>query len=148
MIFACTLLGTSSSHLKTDGWKTIVSFWDGATWQVLYVSLLVSGMVLSRIIYGCQPKNNGKIPNHPFVHRVFHYFHHPFWGENPPIFWVGTYIYLSYQTLISWLEMVELGPMCGKNGHPKPSQLGWNKNSFHPKNSMQHAADYMKNNIV
>ena len=19
-------------------------------------------------------------PNHPFVHRVFHYFHHPFWG--------------------------------------------------------------------
>ena len=25
-------------------------------------------------------------PNHPFVHRVFHYFHHPFWGKNPPIF--------------------------------------------------------------
>ncbi len=23
-------------------------------------------------------------PNHPFVHRVFHYFHHPFWGT--PIF--------------------------------------------------------------
>ena len=23
---------------------------------------------------GCFP------PNHPFVHRVFHYFHHPFWG--------------------------------------------------------------------
>ena len=22
----------------------------------------------------------------PFVHRVFHYFHHPFWGSNPPIF--------------------------------------------------------------
>ena len=21
----------------------------------------------------------GKPPNHPFVHRVFHYFHHPFW---------------------------------------------------------------------
>ncbi len=21
-------------------------------------------------------------PNHPFVHRVFHYFHHPFWGTN------------------------------------------------------------------
>ena len=20
-------------------------------------------------------------PNHPFVHRVFHYFHHPFWGK-------------------------------------------------------------------
>ena len=25
-------------------------------------------------------------PNHPFVHRVFHYFHHPFWGVNTPIF--------------------------------------------------------------
>ena len=23
-------------------------------------------------------------PNHPFVHKVFHYFHHPFWGF-PPI---------------------------------------------------------------
>ena len=22
-------------------------------------------------------------PNHPFVHRVFHYFHHPFWGPTP-----------------------------------------------------------------
>ena len=28
------------------------------------------------------PKNNGP-PNHPFVHRVFHYFHHPFWGFYP-----------------------------------------------------------------
>ena len=25
-------------------------------------------------------------PNHPFAHRVFHYFHHPFWGMFPPIF--------------------------------------------------------------
>ena len=25
-------------------------------------------------------------PNHPFVHRVFHYFHHPFWGVKPPLF--------------------------------------------------------------
>ena len=24
--------------------------------------------------------NIGVPPNHPFVHRVFHYFHHPFWG--------------------------------------------------------------------
>ena len=28
-------------------------------------------------------KNMGKPPNHPFVHRVFHYFHHPFWGKTP-----------------------------------------------------------------
>ena len=33
------------------------------------------------------PKIVGKPPNHPFVHRVWnHYFHHPFWGENTPIF--------------------------------------------------------------
>ena len=25
-------------------------------------------------------------PNHQFVHRVFHYFHHPFWGFSP-YFW-------------------------------------------------------------
>ncbi len=36
--------------------------------------------------HGCQPKNRVVYPpNHPFVHRVFHYFHHPFWGF-PPIF--------------------------------------------------------------
>ncbi len=34
---------------------------------------------------GVSSKNNGFLPpNHPFVHRVFHYFHHPFWGT--PIF--------------------------------------------------------------
>ena len=27
------------SHLQMDGWKTIVSFWDGATWQVRTVSI-------------------------------------------------------------------------------------------------------------
>ncbi len=37
----------------------------------------------------CQPKNRGgkTPPNHPFVHRVFHYFHHPFWGVYHPYFW-------------------------------------------------------------
>ena len=41
------------------------------------------------------PKMVGKIPpNHPFVHRVFHYFHHPFWGFSPyfwkhPIYWTS-----------------------------------------------------------
>ena len=30
------------------------------------------------------PKIGGKLPpNHPFGHRVFHYFHHPFWGPTP-----------------------------------------------------------------
>ncbi len=32
-------------------------------------------------------KNRCFPPNHPFVHRVFHDFHHPFWGVNTtPIF--------------------------------------------------------------
>ncbi len=31
-------------------------------------------------------QNRGKPPNHPFVHRLFHYFHHPFWDTFPPIF--------------------------------------------------------------
>ena len=25
-------------------------------------------------------------PNHPFVHRIFHDFNHPFWGVDTPIF--------------------------------------------------------------
>ena len=28
-------------------------------------------------------ENRGVPPNHPFVHRVFHYFHHSFWGVFP-----------------------------------------------------------------
>ena len=34
---------------------------------------------------GCWNKKNRVFfpPNHPFVHRVFHYFHHPFWGPTP-----------------------------------------------------------------
>ena len=32
---------------------------------------------------GVEPKIGVGPPNHPFVHRVFHYFHHPFWGFSP-----------------------------------------------------------------
>ena len=31
-------------------------------------------------------------PNHPFVHRVFHYFHHPCWGKETTIWWSLTYL--------------------------------------------------------
>ena len=31
-------------------------------------------------------------PNHPFVHRIFHYFHHPFWGYFSPYFCFNTHI--------------------------------------------------------
>ena len=34
---------------------------------------------------GCFLKSWVFPPNHPLKNRVFHYFHHPFWG-NPPIF--------------------------------------------------------------
>ena len=36
-----TLLETNSSHLKMDGWNTIVSFWDG----LFSGTMLVSGNV-------------------------------------------------------------------------------------------------------
>ena len=31
-------------------------------------------------------KNRGVSPQIIHFNRVFHYFHHPFWGSNPPIF--------------------------------------------------------------
>ena len=30
--------------------------------------------------YGCFPQNRGKTPQIINLNRVFHYFHHPFWG--------------------------------------------------------------------
>ena len=36
------------------------------------------------------PKMVGFPPNHPSKNRVFHYFHHPFWGT--PNFWKDPYI--------------------------------------------------------
>ena len=47
---------------------------------------------------GVEPKNMGKPPNHPFVHRVGHYFHHPFWGFSH-YFWVDTHI------VVTWTQM-------------------------------------------
>ena len=38
----CTLPETNSSHLKMDGWNTIVSFWDG----LFSVAMLVFGSVV------------------------------------------------------------------------------------------------------
>ncbi len=38
-------------------------------------------------------------PNHPFVHRVFHYFHHPFWGFSP-YFWFNTQI--AFVQIAKW----------------------------------------------
>ncbi len=43
---------------------------------------------------GKHPKIEGKSSNHPFVHRVFHYFHHPFWVFSP-YFWIDTHIHTN-----------------------------------------------------
>ena len=49
------------------------------------------------VICGCWTKNRGVFsrPNHPFVHRVFHERHHPFWGKIwgfSPYFWGNAHI--------------------------------------------------------
>ena len=52
---------------------------------------------------GVNPKIWGKFPlNYPFVHRVFHYFHHPFWGPIP--------IYGNIQMCVV-VQMICLDPM-------------------------------------
>ena len=58
-------------------------------------------------------KNRVRPPNHPFVHRVFHYFHHPFWGYSTPIFGLLTPIYLWDSWVIRKV---------GGLGEQKPSQ--------------------------
>ena len=42
---------------------------------------IASGQIM--ILFGCFRKQWGFLPNHPFFNRVFHYFHHPFWGPTP-----------------------------------------------------------------
>ncbi len=58
-----TTLPETNISLKMDGWKTSLSFWDGATWQVRTVrfregKILVMFTVFTvhHIIYGCFQK--------------------------------------------------------------------------------------------
>ena len=60
----------------------------------------------------------GVLPNHPFVHRVFHYFHHPFSG-NYPYFWVQ-------HPCITWCKFLR-----------KPNSLTNNKNTNELLNSCE-----------
>ena len=39
----------------------------------------ISKWLILRVNIWVFPKIVGFTPKHPFVHRVFHYFHHPFW---------------------------------------------------------------------
>ena len=47
-------------------------------------------------------KNNGTPKSSMKVHRVFHYFHHPFWGFSP-YFWKHPYILLNDLVMIMLL---------------------------------------------
>ena len=37
-------------------------------------------------------KNRGKTSQIIHFNRVFHYFHHPFWGVKSPYFWFNTHV--------------------------------------------------------
>ena len=64
------------------------SFWGKPLVFCFFFALLAS--VISNWVF---PKI-GVPPNHPYFNRVFHYFHHPFWGM--PIFG-NTHLYPNYQ---------------------------------------------------
>ena len=51
------------------------------------------------------PKIGGEIPpNHPWINRVFHYFHHPFWGTHP-YFWISTHIDMIFAAFVfCWIS--------------------------------------------
>ncbi len=54
----------------------------------------------SASIWVLNQKKGGKTPpNHPFVNRVFHYFHHPFWVFFYHYFWVDTHFCLNKNQL-------------------------------------------------
>ena len=82
-------------------------------------------------------------PNHPFVHRVFHYFHHPFWGVLPlflvqhpypycvqPGIFIDGMIWWGSWWLFHWSQLWKKGlsPVAAK-GHgltpQKKIKMGW-----------------------
>ena len=76
---------TSNPNPNKRGWQ--IRSVKKKTWA----SLTLAGQKCHEGHYMGVSKNMGKPPNHPFVHRVFHYFHHPFWGFSP-YFWFNTHI--------------------------------------------------------
>ena len=56
---------------------------------------------------------NRGTPKSSMKNRVFHYFHHPFWEENPPIFGIPTHSKFQQKTL--WADHLGSGqPQCAK----------------------------------
>ena len=73
--------------------------------------------------------NMGVSPNHPFVHRCFHYFHHPFGGTGyrVPLNFGNTHIYLAILNM----------PFSGPGEFPWPELKGcfswptqWSGNTY------------------
>ena len=55
-------------------------------------------------------------PKHPFVHRVFHYINHPFWGFSIPLFLVQhpyLLMFFSKRSDVSWSMIIELAQASG-----------------------------------
>ncbi len=89
-----------------------------------WVSLTLAGQKAMKVTIWVFPKIMvpPKPPNHPFVHRVFHYFHHPFWVF--PYVWKHPYrpepflncggFYRQYQRTNGWTRNIQ---KCDKQTH-------------------------------
>ena len=64
-------------------------------------------------------ENSGFSPNHPFCHRVFHYFHHPFWVFFP-YFWFNTHLIEMMLQTTRCLRPAPLQPSRHRHVHPAP----------------------------
>ena len=109
--------------------------------------------------HGCQPKNRGVSPQSIHFNRVFHYFHHPFWGtpifgnihtamENPPfvdvlsIFPIGNWkswisIAMFVHRRVSDVQITRIIECCTNQGYhlSPPTKLLNEKPSQKPANS-------------
>ena len=74
----------------------------------LAVSFRESGWVFPKIMVP---------PNHPFVHKVFHDFHHPFWGVFSTIF--GNIQLLTPKKFIQLLQVNESATSPTSPHHPQ-----------------------------
>ena len=62
----------------------------------------------------------GVPPNHPFVHRVFYYFHHPFWGT---IIFRNTHMEFSAKSRKTALQSHPSGPNVKKQLSSIPASV-------------------------
>ena len=94
--------------------RLVVDQYKDSLFKHFYFSSCFGFFVWKAVDIGCFPKIVGKLPpNHPFYPRVFHYFHHPFWGFSP-------YLLGNTHILNWWVAgRVQLGlPLCGSSLGP------------------------------